>query len=77
MHVQRAIEAIGIPTILITVEPAQTASARSPRAVHPIHHSIGTPMGGPNDVIEQRKTLLAALNAVLDPIEPGTIRTIE
>ncbi len=33
-------------------------------------------MGGPNDVTEQRKTLLAALNAVLDPIEPGSIRTI-
>ena len=77
MHVQRAIEATGIPTILITVEPAQTAAARPPRAVHPIHHRIGTPMGGPGDIGEQRKTLLAALNAVLDPIEPGTIRTIE
>jgi len=63
--------------MLITVEPAQTASARPPRAVHPIHHRIGTPMGGPGDIGEQRRTLLAALNAVLDPIEPGTIRTIE
>lgn len=77
MHVQRAIEAAGLPTILITVDPGQSAQARPPRAVHPVHHAIGTPMGHAGDAAEQRRTLVAALQAVLDPVEPGTIRTIE
>ncbi|MHB8148334.1 MAG: hypothetical protein ACYDGM_13890 [Vulcanimicrobiaceae bacterium] len=76
MHVQRAIEAAGIPTMLITVEPAQSAAARPPRAVHPMRHAIGTPMGAAGEVADQRATLLAALDAVLHPVEPGTIREI-
>jgi hypothetical protein len=77
VHVQRAIEAIGIPTVLITVEPSQTAQARPPRAVHPIHHRIGTPVGNAGDADGQRKFLVRVLKTVLDPIEPGTIRTLE
>jgi hypothetical protein len=50
VHVQRAIEAIGIPTILITVEPTQTVQARAPRAVHPTFNAIGTPVGKAGDV---------------------------
>ena len=77
MHVQRAIEAIGIPTILITVDPAQTVQARPPRAVYPTRHAIGTPVGLPGDVAGQRETILRALQAVLDPIEPGSIRELD
>jgi len=77
VHVQRAIEANGIPTILITVDPAQSAQARPPRAVHPIHRRIGTPVGPANDVAAQRHTLERTFAALLDPVEPGTIRTIE
>ena len=76
MHVQRAIEAIGIPTILITVDPAQTASARAPRAVHPASQGIGTPVGNPGDVAGQRQILMTTLNALFTPIEPGSIREI-
>ena len=77
MHVQRAIEAIGIPTILITVDPAQTIQARPPRAVHPVRGSIGTPIGAAFDVAGQRDTIVRTLNAVLDPIEPGSIRELD
>ncbi len=76
MHVQRAIEAAGLPTILITVDPAQSAQARPPRAVHPTGHGIGYPVGPAGDKAEQRRTLEAALTALTDPIEPGTIREI-
>ena len=73
---QRAIEAAGLPTILITVDPAQSAQARPPRAVYPVHHGIGFPVGPAGDAAEQRRTLEAAFNALTDPIEPGTIREI-
>ena len=77
MHVQRAIEAAGIPTILITADPAQSAQARPPRAVHPVTHGIGTPVGPALDVAEQRRTLQETFAALLDPVEPGTIRDIQ
>lgn len=77
MHVQRAIEAIGIPTILITVDPVQTVQARPPRAVHPTKRAIGTPIGVAGDRVGQRETIVRALETVLDPIEPGSIRELD
>ncbi len=76
VHVQRAIEAVGIPTILITVDPAQTVQARPPRAVHPIFNAIGTPVGKAGDVAGQRALLARTFAAMFDPIEPGTIRPL-
>lgn len=77
MHVQRAIEAIGIPTILITVEPQQSAQARPPRAVQPVRHQLGWPVGPAGAVEVQRRTVEHALSCLLNPVEPGTIRTYE
>ncbi|TAM60532.1 hypothetical protein EPN52_04970 [bacterium] len=77
MHVQRAIEAAGIPTILITVEPGQSAQARPPRAVHPVNHGLGWPVGPAGAVEVQRKTVEHALACLVNPVEPGTIRTYE
>ncbi|GAC1491756.1 MAG: hypothetical protein NVS1B2_03660 [Vulcanimicrobiaceae bacterium] len=77
VHVQRAIEAVGIPTILITVEPTQTLQARPPRAVHPTFNGIGTPVGKPGDAVGQRALLERTFAALFDPIEPGSIRTFE
>ncbi len=76
VHVQRAIEAVGIPTILITVEPGQTAQARPPRAVHPTFNAIGTPVGKAGDIAGQRALLERTFAALLDPIEPGSIREL-
>ncbi len=75
VHVQRAIEAIGIPTILITVEPAQTAQARPPRAVHPAFNGIGTPVGKAGDVAGQRALLERTFAAMYAPVEPGSIQS--
>lgn len=63
--------------MLITVDPEQSAQARPPRAVHPLHLAIGTPIGHAGDVADQRRTITTALNAVLMPVEPGTIRDID
>ncbi|MDE2572398.1 MAG: hypothetical protein KGM44_07750 [bacterium] len=77
MHVQRAIEANGIPTILITVEPEQSGQARPPRAVQPLDHRLGWPVGPAGAAGVQRKTVMHALGCLLDPVEPGIIRTFE
>ncbi len=77
VHVQRAIEAVGIPTILITVDPAQTAQARSPRSVYPTFNAIGSPVGKAFDVAGQRALIERTLATLYDPIEPGAIRTLE
>ncbi|HVA38081.1 MAG TPA: hypothetical protein VNJ51_10760 [Candidatus Dormibacteraeota bacterium] len=77
MHVQRAIEANGVPTILITVEPTQSAQARPPRAVQPVNHQLGWPVGPEGAVEVQRKTVEHALRCLLHPVEPGTIQTYE
>lgn len=63
--------------MLITVDPAQSAQARPPRAVFPLRHHIGTPIGLAGERAGQRRTIERALAAVLDPVEPGTIRTLE
>jgi hypothetical protein len=34
-------------------------------------------LGHAGDAAEQRRILVATFNALLDPVEPGTIRTIE
>jgi len=77
VHVQRAIEAIGIPTILITVDPAQTVQARPPRAVHPRQRAIGTPIGVAGDGPGQRAIIVRTLRAVLEPVEPGLIQELD
>lgn len=77
VHVQRAIESIGIPTILITVDPVQTAQARPPRAVQPTFNGIGTPVGTAGDSAGQRALLERTFAALYDPIEPGSIRTLD
>jgi hypothetical protein len=63
--------------MLITVDPEQSAQARPPRAVHPKHLGIGTPVGHAGDVEDQRRTIVTALSAMSMPIEPGTIRDID
>lgn len=63
--------------MLITVDPGQSAQGRPPRAIHPVHHALGIPIGHAGDVADQLRTIKAALEAVLNPVEPGTIRTLE
>jgi hypothetical protein len=71
--VQRAIEMLGIPTVLITVEPEETAQARPPRALYPRGFVAGHSLGRPNDEALQKWILMDALSLLRDPARPGEV----
>ena len=72
MIVQRAIEAAGIPTILIAALPPIARQGGTPRAVAP-----GVPMGAnagaPHDRAMQTAIVQAALQQLMAITVPGTI----
>jgi hypothetical protein len=70
--VQRYIELIGIPTVLITVEPAESAQARPPRALSPRGFGPGYSLGRPDPVL-QRWIIMDALSLLVAPPAPGEI----
>ncbi len=71
--VQRSIEMLGIPTVLITVEPEETAQARPPRALYPRGFVAGHSLGRPNDEALQKWILMDALSLLRDPARPGEV----
>lgn len=73
--VQRAIEMLGIPTVTITVEPAESAQARPPRALCPAGFIVGHSLGKPNDEALQKWILMDALGLLLAPAAPGEVIT--
>jgi len=75
--VQRLIELRGIPTVLITVDPEQSAQANPPRALHPRPFVPGHSLGRPNDVALQTRILTDALALIRDAREPGKIITTD
>ena len=75
--VQRAIEAQGIPTTLITLDVEQSGLMRPPRAIHPKGFEFGHSLGKPNDKETQTKVLMAALEQLTIKQEPGQIHDKE
>jgi hypothetical protein len=71
--VQRTIEMIGIPTVLITVEPEESAQARPPRALAPRGFIAGHSLGRPNDPFLQKSIIMDALGLLLGPARPGEV----
>ncbi len=71
--VQRAIEMIGIPTVLITVEPEESAQARPPRALSPRGFIAGHSLGRPGDAALQKWILMDALELLLARPQPGEV----
>ena len=71
--VQRSIEMLGISTVLITVEPEETAQARPPRALCPRGFVAGHSLGRPNDEALQKWILMDALSLLRDPARPGEV----
>jgi hypothetical protein len=71
--VQRTIEMIGIPTVLITVEPEESAQARPPRALCPRGFVAGHSLGKPNDPALQKWIISDALALLLAPAQPGEV----
>lgn len=73
---QRAIEAQGIPTVLITVDPDKSRNYRPPRAIHPVGLSPGCSAGFPHNVPQQREIVKSALFRLVTAQEPGTIHEL-
>jgi hypothetical protein len=71
--VQRAIEMLGIPTVLVTVEPEETAQARPPRALCPKGFVAGHSLGRPNDPALQKWILTDALGLLSAAARPGEV----
>jgi D-proline reductase (dithiol) PrdB len=71
--VQRAIEMQGIATVLITVEPEESAQARPPRALYPRGFIAGHSLGRPNDEALQKWIAMDALSLLREPARPGEV----
>jgi hypothetical protein len=71
--VQRSIELVGIPTVVITVEPEETRQARPPRALAPRGFVAGHSLGRPDDIALQKWILMDALGLLLAPPRPGEV----
>lgn len=66
---------LGIPTVLITVEPEESKQARPPRALYPLGYKAGHSLGRPNDKALQKWIIMDALNLLVNPEPPGTVLT--
>jgi hypothetical protein len=75
VSVQRGIEMVGIPTVLLTVEPAESMQARPPRALCPRGFVAGHSLGRPNDSALQRWIIMDALALLSGPPAPGEVVT--
>jgi hypothetical protein len=75
VSVQRGIEMVGISTVLITVEPAESLQARPPRALCPRGFVAGHSLGRPGDSALQRWIVMDALGLLSSPPAPGTVTT--
>ncbi len=70
---QRAIEMVGISTVVITVEPEETRQARPPRALAPRGFVAGHSLGRPQDPALQKWILMDALGLLLAEPRPGDV----
>ena len=70
---QRAIEMLGIPTVVVTVEPEETAQARPPRALCPRGFVAGHSLGRPNEPALQKWILTDALSLLVGDPRPGEV----
>ncbi len=70
---QRSIELIGIPTVVITVEPEETLQARPPRALCPRGFVAGHSLGRPGDAALQKWIIMDALGLLAGDPRPGEV----
>lgn len=70
---QRSIEMIGIPTVVITVEPEETLQARPPRALCPTGFVAGHSLGRPGDAALQKRIVMDALGLLVGDPRPGEV----
>ncbi len=72
---QRRIELVGIPTVVITVEPEETLQARPPRALNPRGFVAGHSLGRPDDAALQKWIIMDALGLLTGEAKPGELVT--
>lgn len=70
---QREIEAKGIPTVLISVVPAESKVMRPPRAVVPLGHTLGRVLGHAGQAELQTRVLKYALQQLEQFHVPGEL----
>lgn len=70
--VARAIEAAGIPTVLVSTGRDLTELVRPPRSLF-VNYPMGNPFGPPNQPDAQRAILRKALQLAETDVEPGAI----
>lgn len=71
--IQREIEQLGIPTVLITLRPEGSRQMGLPRGIHPVGFMLGDCLGGPGQVDLQTNVLRATLRRWEAREEAGTI----
>jgi D-proline reductase (dithiol) PrdB len=71
--IQREIEMLGLPTILITLVPKVSREMGPPRAIAPVGFTLGDCLGPPHQPAMQRRVLLDALRRWEAREEPGAI----
>lgn len=67
---------VGIPTVLITLDPHQSGLMRPSRAITPEGFTFGHSLGDPFDVATQTEVLSAALARLMEKGEPGVIQPL-
>jgi glycine/betaine/sarcosine/D-proline reductase family selenoprotein B len=71
--IQREIEMLGLPTILITLVAKASREMGPPRAIAPVGFTLGDCLGPPHQPALQRRVLLDALRRWEAREEPGNI----
>ena len=69
---QRAIESVGIPTIIIAALPPVVKQTVTPRAVAPLV-PLGANAGAPHNVEQQTAIVKATLEQLEEITTPGTV----
>ena len=69
---QRAIESVGIPTIIIAALPPVVKQTGTPRAVAPLV-PMGANAGAPHNVEQQTAIVKATLEQLVEFTTPGTV----
>ncbi len=70
--IARAIEAVGIPTVTISIAKDLTLAVGVPRAIF-VKWPLGHPLGEPHNPAQQRTMIFLALRLLLEAQEPGIL----
>lgn len=71
--VARAIESVGIPTVLVMMYKQVADALPSPRVCY-VRFPFGVPLGEPGNSDQQRVIVEDALHLILHATEPGTLQ---